>query len=175
MARTTFHETFTYGNYINCSNTYISGKQRYPQWWTPPLPEWIKYNTDAAKNRKTNYTAISYICRSATNMNTAKFATSFGDLNILSAEVLAIRQAVIHAKAKNYPKVIIGSDSLTAIQALNEATNPLFFIAPLVEDIKNLAADFENISFCFCLRSINQDADKIAKYASKHCKSCRGS
>lgn len=40
-------------------------------------------------------------------MTTAKFARLIGDLDILTAEVLAIREAIFHARAKNYSKVII--------------------------------------------------------------------
>lgn len=79
--------------------TLFKGKNPPQKQWTPPPPKWIKYNTDAAKNRKTNITAASFVCKNATNMNMA-IARWIGDIDILIVKVLTIREAVIHARKK---------------------------------------------------------------------------
>lgn len=73
---------------------------------------------------KTKIIAISYICKSAINMITIKFARKVGDIDILTADVLTIRAAVIHARKNNYSKVTFDSDSLTTMQAINGNTTP---------------------------------------------------
>lgn len=69
-----------------------------------------------------------------------------GDVPILIVEVLATREALKHAIRKKNPKVIIESDSFIAIQAINGNNASSFLIENLVEDIKNLARQFENIT-----------------------------
>lgn len=48
----------------NCtaSNIPYAGKKVTIQSWTSLPKEWLKYKTDASKNRMNNETAISYIC-----------------------------------------------------------------------------------------------------------------
>lgn len=114
-----FHEMFTYANYINCPDTSFSGKQRYSNRWTPSPQDWVKFNTNTIRKRKTNNTTISYICRNVINMTMTKYTTSAGDLDILNAGMLTIRETASHAKLKNYPKLIKSKPHITT-QALNE-------------------------------------------------------
>lgn len=94
--------------------------------------------------------------------------TSIGNTDILTAEVLTIRETVIHARKSNFSKVIIESDSLMAIRTLNGSITPLYFMGNLVKDINNLF-HIENISFYFCHRSTNQAVDRMVKLASHYC------
>lgn len=60
------------------------------------LPQdWLKYNTDAAKQRNNGNTAISYYCRNATGMMLAKNTESIGVTIIIIVEVLVIQEALI--------------------------------------------------------------------------------
>lgn len=53
-----------------------------------------------------------------------KTTRSIRDIDILTAEVMAIREMVIHARKNNYSKIIIESNSFTMIQAINRSTTP---------------------------------------------------
>lgn len=61
-----------------------------------------------------------------------------GDTPILVAETLAIRNAVKQAIQENHSKVIIESDPLIAIQAINGKSIPPIHSCNLVEDINRL-------------------------------------
>lgn len=61
------------------------------------------------------------------------------DLPILLAKTLAIWEALKHAVQEKHSRVIIESDSLTAIKPINGNSIPLILICNLVEDIKCLA------------------------------------
>lgn len=109
----------------------------------PPV-EWLKYNTDAAKNKNNNNTDITYIYRNTDGTILVKNARSIGDTPILVTEVLAIREVVNHARFKKTPRFIIENNSLTTIQEINDSITPPSLIENLVEDIKNLALQIEH-------------------------------
>lgn len=83
-----YHETSVYGKCTApksphaCKTTNIQG-------WISPLRGWFKYHTDVSKNRKTNMTAISYVCWNPTGRVINKNGRITGDIPILVAEVLA--------------------------------------------------------------------------------------
>lgn len=72
-------------------------KTNIQQDWAPLPQEWSKYNTDASKNRKNHKKAISYVCRNANGRIIYKKSSIIGDLPILVAENLSIREALKHA------------------------------------------------------------------------------
>lgn len=97
-----------------------------------------------------------------------------GDNPIFAAEILTIREVVKHATQQINLGVIIGSDSLIVIEAINRKNIPPFVIGNLVDDIKNLALQIDNITFQFCRRSANTIAGRIGKqvpydYTSQSC------
>lgn len=53
--------------------------------WTPPPQGWLKYNTDAQKNRKSNKRAISFFYRDATDGIITKTGRVVKDIHILIA------------------------------------------------------------------------------------------
>lgn len=92
-----------------------------------------------------------------------------GDIPILVAEILAICEALFHAIQEKNTSVIIESNSLIGIQAINGNTLSPFLICNLVEETKNLALEIDNISFHYCRKSSNRMADRIAKEFSHVC------
>lgn len=103
--------------------------KRHKQSWTPPSQHWIKYNTDASKNRMNNNTTISYVYRNTAGRIITKYGSITGDMPILVAKVLAIREALKHAIQGENFRVTIQSDSLITIQVINRNTlSPLLFL-----------------------------------------------
>lgn len=80
---------------------------------------------------------------------------------------------MIQTIQENYSKVIIKSDSLIAIQAINEKFIPLSHICILVKDINMLTEIVEKISFVYCRRFV-KETYRIAKETTSACniKSC---
>lgn len=116
------------------------------------------------KKKKVNKkTTISYVCRYAVGNIIKKCGRTIADIPIPVVETLAFWNAVKQAIYENYSKVIVESDPLIAIQALNGKSVPPLHICNLVEDIIMLAQEVDNINFVSCRRSANKLADRIAK------------
>lgn len=86
-----------------------------------------------------------------------------GALPVLVAETLAIRNVLKQAIWEKYSKVIIDSDLLIAIHAMNGKSIPTMQVCNLIEDIIMLAKLIDNIKFVYFRRSVNDLANKIAK------------
>lgn len=100
------------------SNSMNVGKRFRHQYWTPPLQHWLKYNTNASKNKTNKMTTISYFCKNTNDRIINKYGLIFGDLPILRIETLAIRKVLKHAMQESYSRVI-ESDLLIVLQAIN--------------------------------------------------------
>lgn len=85
--------------------------------------------------------------------------------NILVTETLVIREATVTIIQKQSAQIIIESDSLIAIKAINEEINPPSHIRNLVEDVKILTQVVKNIKCMYRSRSSNILADMMAKEA----------
>lgn len=93
------------------------------------------------------------------------------DLLILVVETLTIREALKHTIQENYSVIVIASDSLIAIHAINGNSIPPIFICNLVEDIKILTQKIDIISSAYCGRFANKITDMIVKEVSHSCTS----
>lgn len=123
----------------------------------------MKFNTNAFKPRKYQKTFISYICRDSTVRIITKEGRSIRDIPVFLKETLVIRNAWIDVCNSKYSNVIIESDSVIVIQAINGKSIRLKVIYNLVEDIIVLSKKVENIRILFYTRSANLLANKIAK------------
>lgn len=91
------------------------------------------------------------------------------DHNVLLAEVLATSEAIVSTIRTQMKQVIIESDSLVIVKAINgEATSPRV-IGNIVEDVKMLPTAVRNIKFVHCNRSTNILVDMLAKKAHSYC------
>lgn len=101
------------------------------------------------QNQKVSEATISFICRDSMECIITKERKSTEDTSVLLAKTLTIRNALIHAINSKYSNVIIESDSMIMIQAINKESIPSKDICNLVEDIVALAKNIENIDFYF--------------------------
>ncbi|CAA7014098.1 unnamed protein product [Microthlaspi erraticum] len=85
-------------------------------------------------------------------------------VSALAAEAIAIREALIQAKMKNWNSLCLKSDSQTLVRAIR-SNDKIAEILGVLCDIKTLASTFVSISFVFTPRSENSRADAIAKSA----------
>ncbi|CAN6812334.1 unnamed protein product [Brassica oleracea] len=82
----------------------------------------------------------------------------------LSAEGLALREAVLRCKRMEIPNVCCKSDSLQLIQAVN-SVSPISELYSIVADIHSCLASFDFIIFRWIPRMRNVVADNLAKTA----------
>ncbi|CAA7032611.1 unnamed protein product [Microthlaspi erraticum] len=85
-------------------------------------------------------------------------------LSSLAAEALAIREALIQAKARNWTDLCLRSDSQTLVRTIR-SNDKIAEILGVLRDIKSLASSFVSISVVFTPRADNTRADSLAKAA----------
>ncbi|XP_019087380.1 PREDICTED: uncharacterized protein LOC109127264 [Camelina sativa] len=105
------------------------------QKWRPPSEDWVKCNTDGAWNGVENQSGTGWVLRDkegsvkwigAQAIRRAKSA--------IEVELEAIRRALVMLSRLNYDRIIVESDSLGAVNLLNnEEIWPVF--APMLQDI----------------------------------------
>lgn len=80
----------------------------------------------------------------------------------LMAEGLALREAVLSCQHMELRNLRFESDSAQLIKSLTTG-DPIAELISVVPDIRNLAAEFESISFVWIPRERNVEADRLAK------------
>lgn len=78
------------------------------------------------------------------------------------AEALTIRADIIMAADLGIPNLKICSDSQTLIRAINSKSQ-IKEIYGIITDIQQISSAFNSLSFSFIPRSMNQEADELAK------------
>lgn len=77
----------------------------------PPPSDWMKWNTDASKVMITNLTTIGVVCRDSSGSTIASLGKKIGEVPVLVAEAIAIREALTLARDRNTDKLVIENDS----------------------------------------------------------------
>lgn len=90
---------------------------------------------------------------------------NIGETTVLVNEMFTIWHVLRQTIQDNYSKVLIKSDSLKAIQAIDRKSIPQH-IFNLVKDINILVMKIENIKFVYCRRTTNVLTDRIFKEIS---------
>lgn len=80
------------------------------------------------------------------------------------AEALAVREALLQAKALHLPNICLKSDNQVLIKALNSNQHPVELYG-INLDIENLSSSFSTIVFTYVPRIFNSAADALAKSA----------
>lgn len=122
-------------------------------------------NTDASWRKETRRAGLGWIFtepRTETKIRGSE-AQDFVSSPLL-AEALACRTSLHHAISLGFDNLRIQSDNQTLIRAINSKHLPKGIFG-VVSDINCLAACFASISFSFVYRSVNSEADALAKEA----------
>lgn len=92
--------------------------------WDPPLVKWLKWNIDASSLEARHTSTISYVCKD----NIGRVQYSYG-MRISDDPILVVKILLLEKRLNNYSKtdvqLIIQSDSLITIQAINSEIEPL--------------------------------------------------
>lgn len=92
------------------------------------------------------------------------FASHLGEASITEAELRAILMDSILIKIHGWVRVVIESDSSTAVKLINMGCSPLHPYFSLVRDIRDLLPSNEVVRVVHTLREANQVADCFAKF-----------
>ena len=80
-------------------------------------------------------------------------------------EALAIRQAIRFAIETSFNCVIIESDSLSVVKAIQDTAEPTCHIGNIIEDVKLLSKSMKSCEFHHTKREANQVAHSLARNA----------
>ncbi|XP_057756466.1 uncharacterized protein LOC130975742 [Arachis stenosperma] len=81
----------------------------------------------------------------------------------MHVELWAIIHGMRIATRNSYQHLVVESDSAATIKFINQGCPPAHSCAPLTQDIRNLVARFQHITWSHALREANTVADLLAK------------
>ncbi|XP_058739284.1 uncharacterized protein LOC131611208 [Vicia villosa] len=89
-----------------------------------------------------------------------------GNLSVLEAEVLALKEAIQGVIPLNIDRVIFESDSLQVVQAFHSVTVGFSEFYTIIRDIQFLLQNFPNFEVKFVKRQANMVAHSLPKTAN---------
>ena len=133
--------------------------------WRPQEAGWLKINTDGAIDVDRGNGGAGGIVRSPSTFMGAWSKPLPGVTEPLIAETLAAREAVIFAKLRGFSHVVLETDCLEMVDLWKSRRNSRLVVAPILEEIGELASSFISFVIQYVYRNANQPAHLCARYA----------
>lgn len=93
----------------------------FPSKWISPHPGMFKVNVDGASSESENSSSVRVVIRDSNGQVVAAFCKSLQTYYSAEiTEIIALEQGVLLAQELQLPRVLFESDSIIAIQAVNE-------------------------------------------------------
>ncbi|XP_073152648.1 uncharacterized protein [Henckelia pumila] len=125
----------------------------FPSWKRPP-ENVLKCNVEAAVFESSSHIGYGCIVRNSDDVVIdATYGTLMRRFNPTTAEALSIKEALSWLKSVDCSQIIVESDALLVIKALNNSEPDSSSLSLIVEDCKILARDFSSCHFVFVFRS----------------------
>nr|XP_027067422.1 uncharacterized protein LOC113693034 [Coffea arabica] len=146
----------------------ISIQQEQQRRWEPPKAGVIKINTDAAISNQSVRTGKGIIARNWTGkLMRAKGIMECKMGTAMEEEALAVRAALVMAKAVGWTKIEVQSDCKSVVDQINASSVHDISIATVLEDIEELKKEFQECNFSFVYRTGNTCSHTLAQNAIK--------
>lgn len=150
--------------HINTSNERTS-THRVSSWWIPPECGWLKCNVDASLFKEVGKIGFGLILRD----DQANFLAAKGGLLTCTfdpgiAEAYACKEAIKWIQSKGLSKVIIESDCLEVVKAIQRKVNIHSYVGRVISDCQTLKDFTSDAFFSFTKREANVSAHKIARF-----------
>lgn len=139
----------------------MNQRQPSPHNWAPPPDNFFKLNSDGSL--RDGIATAGGIIRNHRGEWVAGFSMNIGPSSIQDSEIWGLRQGLFLALQTGIKNLIVESDSLEAIQALNQDISPTTPAPALVLDCKGLLLKFEATRLRHSPRETNHAADFLAK------------
>lgn len=121
--------------------------------WRKPPVEWIKINTDATCDSRTNKTGLGFLVRDdCGDFIRAKRSVMQTCMQPRIAKALSLREALSWIKDWRRTKCIFESDSKQLVDAINERRDKPYF-GLIVDDCIELMKHYDEVLFVFAFRS----------------------
>ncbi|KAM6557117.1 hypothetical protein CsatB_004136 [Cannabis sativa] len=134
--------------------------------WTPPAAGFLKVNTDGALFSASNSFGLGGLARDANGQFIEAFCLHKpGCVQPSLVEAFGVKEALSWIKTKGWEHVILETDSLVVVQALqsNVAMQSLF--GSTITYCRNLLKSLPFVNVCFVKRSANNAAHCLARGA----------
>jgi len=146
------------------------GQAQGNQWicWEPPPEGWMVLNTDGAVKMHCGRAGAGGVIRNAQGEWIVGFSECLGFCEPLKAELKGVLRGIRLAQERHIPKLLIRSDSMQVINALNTSTATTRKNYFLIQQCKKLLGwDGWTVQVSHCLREANQVADTLATIGSE--------
>lgn len=131
--------------------------------WEPPPQNWVKCNTDGTWTAEANTCGVGWVLRNEEGKVLWLGSRALPKIKtVLETELEALRWAVLSISNFNYKRVAFESDSQQVVSLMTEGTL-LPHLEPIVQDIRRLIQQFEEVKFMFINREGNRVADRTAR------------
>lgn len=132
--------------------------------WNRPREGTFKLNVDASVKQNQDHFAVGMVLRNHEGRFVAGKAARFrGVVQVLEAEVMAIFEALKWLEDMHPMEVMIESDSLLAVRAMNKEYLNYMELGTIVKQCKEMIASKGNISIHYIKRQANKVAHELAK------------
>ena len=118
--------------------------------WVPPPQGWFKAKVDGAIFKETNKAGIGVVVHDSQGW-------------VLAIKALAIRWAIRFAIKTSFSCVIIESDSLSVVKAIQDTVETTCPIGHIIDDMKHLSMAMKSCEFYHTKREANQVAHTLAR------------
>ncbi|XP_024156261.1 uncharacterized protein LOC112164272 [Rosa chinensis] len=144
-------------------NTPTSGSKKVSKRWQAPTGETLKLNVDGAFLPNVPFGGTCGVLRNAQGRFLAAFSRWMNFVSSpLHAELLALKTGIELLQAIDVTNVVIESDCLMAVQAVNSLSCDLSSLRALVADIKGLLDGYADMCIIFAPRQANVIAHRLA-------------
>ena len=132
--------------------------------WSPPPRSLFKINVDGAK--ATKKASVGVIVRDELGrVEVAMCRNLNAPLGVIEIESKAIEAGLLFAQDISIWDIVVESDSLIMVQALNGTSAPPSAVSAVVQGIMDLSKGFCRVEFSHVKRQENRLAHVLAKHA----------
>jgi hypothetical protein len=128
----------------------VKVKKRASRPWAPPPNEGLKFNVDGSFSNEQLRAGIGGVLRNGKGEVLCSFSAHIGNVDIASAELMAIQKACVLCASKDCLKrrqIVIESDSRVAVAWVLEADFGNLCCVDLIYDIRSLLLTNNNLIY----------------------------
>ncbi|XP_019162021.1 PREDICTED: uncharacterized protein LOC109158590 [Ipomoea nil] len=136
--------------------------------WDKPADGWIKLNVDGCCKGREKRAGCGGVLRDTQGNWRRGFSHNIGACEAKEAEAWAILVGLRMAAHYGASKIVVESDSIAVIRALNSGYHAAGRWGNIMKVCKRASSHFEKVEFSHIVREQNRVADKLADHALTH-------
>ena len=138
-----------------------------PSSWVPPPSGFHKINVDGASSELDSFSSVGVVIRDCKGDVVAALCKPLqARFSAELTEVFALEHGILLAQELHLARVIVESDSLNAVRAINEGATG-GSLGHILQGILQVSVSFESCLFKHINRSFNTVAHELAQHARR--------